>query len=237
MLTLSCFRCTARDPFPLSASATATLPSASLRTLANLRKAPKQDALRVLRALKTSSDQVSAWIQDEMRKTEGWAWPVQVGFHANESMRHVHLHVISSDLISPKLKNKKHYNSFHPSLGFFLHLNDVIAEVESGRAETKSIKEYDELLKLPLKSHYTDHQFANLPKLKVRTPRSLEFYSKLELTLLGVSLSRTTWRLSLRGGAGLRRRPSPLARPAARASARPTTTPPSTGNVRRRREG
>lgn len=22
-----------------------------------------------------------------MRKTEGWAWPIQVGFHANESMR------------------------------------------------------------------------------------------------------------------------------------------------------
>lgn len=46
-------------------------------------------------------------IEDEMRKNEGWTWPTQVGFHASESMRHVHLHVISTDFISPKLKNKK----------------------------------------------------------------------------------------------------------------------------------
>lgn len=41
-------------------------------------------------------------------------------------MDHIHLHIISSDLVSEKLKNKKHYNSFHPSLGFFLHLDDVL---------------------------------------------------------------------------------------------------------------
>lgn len=30
-----------------------------------------------------------------MLKNEGWVWGVEVGFHAVESMRHVHLHVIS----------------------------------------------------------------------------------------------------------------------------------------------
>jgi hypothetical protein len=68
--------------------------------------------------------------------------------------RQVHLHVISSDLISPKLKNKKyarflrfedfsltassgrHYNSFHPKLGFFLHLEDVLEQVEAGVVDT-----------------------------------------------------------------------------------------------------
>lgn len=39
---------------------------------------------------------------------------------------HLHLHIISSDLVSPSLKNKKHYNSFHPTAGFFLHLDDVL---------------------------------------------------------------------------------------------------------------
>ena len=39
--------------------------------------------------------------------------------------RHLHLHVISADLCSEKLKHKKHYNSFHPKLGFFLHLDEV----------------------------------------------------------------------------------------------------------------
>lgn len=121
----------------------------------------------MLCALKQSSEQVTKWIQDDMRKSEGWAWPVHVGFHANESMRTVHLHVISSDLISPKLKNKKHYNSFHPGLGFFLHLDDVIRQVEADRAKEKSAAEFDKLLRRPLASHYTGDEYANLPKLKV----------------------------------------------------------------------
>lgn len=41
--------------------------------------------------------------------------------------RHLHLHVISADLCSPAMKNKKHYNSFHPGRGFFLHLDDVMS--------------------------------------------------------------------------------------------------------------
>ncbi len=41
--------------------------------------------------------------------------------------RHIHLHIVSSDLCSEKLKHKKHYNSFHPKLGFFLHLDEVLS--------------------------------------------------------------------------------------------------------------
>lgn len=44
-----------------------------------------------------------------------------------KSMDHLHLHIISSDLVSNRLHNKKHYNSFHPSLGFFIHLDEVLA--------------------------------------------------------------------------------------------------------------
>jgi aprataxin len=41
-------------------------------------------------------------------------------------LRHIHLHVISSDLCSLSLKTKKHYNSFHPKHGFFLHIDEVL---------------------------------------------------------------------------------------------------------------
>ena len=41
--------------------------------------------------------------------------------------RHLHLHIVASDLFSDRLKHKKHYNSFHPKLGFFLHLDDVLS--------------------------------------------------------------------------------------------------------------
>jgi hypothetical protein len=46
--------------------------------------------------------------------------------YSDLGVSHLHMHIISSDLCSPSLKNKKHYNSFHPKLGFFLHLDDVL---------------------------------------------------------------------------------------------------------------
>jgi aprataxin len=39
----------------------------------------------------------------------------------------MHLHVLSADLCSDRMKNKKHYNSFHPKLGFFLDVDEVLS--------------------------------------------------------------------------------------------------------------
>lgn len=49
------------------------------------------------------------------------------GAQATICDRHMHLHVISADLTAPAMKKKKHYNSFHPKLGFFLHLEDIVS--------------------------------------------------------------------------------------------------------------
>lgn len=38
---------------------------------------------------------------------------VKVGVHSIPSLRNLHIHVISKDFHSPRLKNKKHYNSFN----------------------------------------------------------------------------------------------------------------------------
>ncbi|GJN90591.1 hypothetical protein Rhopal_003603-T1 [Rhodotorula paludigena] len=152
-----------RDPFRLSSGA--TVPSSHLTNLRALLKSPH--ALEVLQALRQAGEEVSDMIRDEMHKSEGWTWDVRMGFHAVESMRHVHLHVISSDMISPKLKNKKHWNSFHPTLGYFLHIGDVINDVEGGSLELDSTKSYEALLKCDLVSHYPPHRtFATIPKLK-----------------------------------------------------------------------
>ncbi|GAA5983614.1 hypothetical protein JCM11641_007300 [Rhodosporidiobolus odoratus] len=152
-----------RDPFPLDDGT--KLPSGHLESLSKLLKS--QHKLEVLKALERQADEVKEMIQDEMQKEEGWTWDVQIGFHAVESMRHVHLHVISSDLISPKLKNKKHYNSFHPKLGFFLHLHEVIEGVEDGSLKLQPPKHYESILKDDLVSYYNDHTYPNIPKLKV----------------------------------------------------------------------
>jgi aprataxin len=38
---------------------------------------------------------------------------------------------MSSDLVAPALKNKKHYNSFSPGLGFWLSLATVRSWIET----------------------------------------------------------------------------------------------------------
>lgn len=40
----------------------------------------------------------------------------KIGFHLNPSMRHLHLHVISNDFISDKLKQYKHWNIFNTDI-------------------------------------------------------------------------------------------------------------------------
>ena len=54
-----------------------------------------------------------------------------IGIIIDGCSRHLHLHVVSADLCATALKKKKHYNSFHPALGFFLHLDQVIAWLDA----------------------------------------------------------------------------------------------------------
>lgn len=41
--------------------------------------------------------------------------------------RHTHLHIISADFRGEYMRSKKHLNSFHPTLGFFIHLDEVLS--------------------------------------------------------------------------------------------------------------
>ncbi|OAA64637.1 histidine triad nucleotide-binding protein [Niveomyces insectorum RCEF 264] len=41
-----------------------------------------------------------------------WSQEVLVGVHARPSMNHLHVHVLSRDMHSARLRNRKHYNSF-----------------------------------------------------------------------------------------------------------------------------
>ncbi|BGP24857.1 forkhead-associated domain histidine triad-like protein [Rhodotorula toruloides] len=160
-----------RVPFPLVSGE--TVPASHLLNLASLLKSPH--ALEVLKALELQAEEVKEMIRDEMEKEEGWSWDVRIGFHAVESMRHVHLHVISSDMISPKLKNKKHWNSFHPTLGYFLHLSDVIRGVENDGYVLDSRASYGALLKEPLVSTYPPYEtLKNIPELQRHLQREWE---------------------------------------------------------------
>ncbi|KAL4912273.1 HIT-like domain-containing protein [Aspergillus aurantiobrunneus] len=51
-----------------------------------------------------------------------WEQDVMCGIHAHPSMNHLHVHIISVDRYSDRLKHRKHYNSF--STPFFVDIND-----------------------------------------------------------------------------------------------------------------
>ena len=97
--------------------------------------------------------------KDNMERT------YRIGFHAIPSMNQVHLHVISDDFDSDKLKNKKHWNSF--TTEFFIKVPDYIRNIEEHGKVSFDKKYYEELTKSPLKCHKCSQQQSNLPKLKL----------------------------------------------------------------------
>lgn len=63
-----------------------------------------------------------------------WAAEVKVGVHSVPSMNHLHVHVLSRDMHSERMKHRKHYNSF--TTEFFVPLDEFpMAEDDSRRRQ------------------------------------------------------------------------------------------------------
>jgi aprataxin len=58
---------------------------------------------------------------EELPAGRDWEQEVMVGIHAHPSMNHLHIHVLSVDRFSDKMRHKKHYNSF--ATPFFVDLD------------------------------------------------------------------------------------------------------------------
>ncbi|GJQ11642.1 hypothetical protein GpartN1_g3433.t1 [Galdieria partita] len=89
-----------------------------------------------------------------------------LGFHSVPSMDQLHMHIISTDFISPSLKTRKHWNSFHTD--FFLPMSYVLEEVGAGRKliTANSREQYLNMLKQPLFCHRCKKHFQNMKALK-----------------------------------------------------------------------
>ncbi|KAF9892529.1 aprataxin-like protein [Aspergillus nanangensis] len=59
---------------------------------------------------------------EELPPGRDWEADIMCGIHAHPSMNHLHVHVMSVDRYSDRLKHRKHYNSF--STPFFVPLDD-----------------------------------------------------------------------------------------------------------------
>ena len=49
----------------------------------------------------------------------------------HECCSHLALHVVSGDLVSEHMKNKRHYNEFNPKNGYFIRLKHVLEWFEA----------------------------------------------------------------------------------------------------------
>ncbi|KAF8212293.1 HIT-like domain-containing protein [Mycena galopus ATCC 62051] len=98
-----------------------------LTDLRTLLRGDKARAKQVISALNEDAKALRKEIEEEMLSRYGFKWGIWTGFHGAPSMAHLHLHVLSDDLLSDRMKNKKHYNSFRPKLGFFLDIEEVLS--------------------------------------------------------------------------------------------------------------
>ncbi|KAG2129595.1 hypothetical protein DEU56DRAFT_493054 [Suillus clintonianus] len=164
-------------------------PPLSARHLTDLRsllQCEKSVAKEVLMNLSEEANNAKKMIEEEMMKKYQFKWEIWIGFHPISSMEHLHLHVLSADLFSPKMKLKKHYNSFYPSLGFFLHLKDVLswfdAEPSYYRRMIKlDASQYQPLLKDgDLCCWRCDRALGSMPKLKAHLQEEFEKLTKIE---------------------------------------------------------
>ncbi|ORY28509.1 HIT-like domain-containing protein [Naematelia encephala] len=123
---------------------------------------------QVVNTLADAARDVEEMIRDEMVKTEGFEWKIDIGFHAIPSMKHLHLHVISDDRISPAFKTKRHLNSFRQDLGFFIPIMEVQRWVtqEDWYVKERGLYDAENLLSAPLTCPKCDEPFHSMPKLK-----------------------------------------------------------------------
>lgn len=145
--------------------------TARFKNLRTLLRWDRNKAKETIVQLQKDSEKVIEDIEDEMVRLHGYKWKIHIGFHAVPSMDHLHMHIISSDLCSPSLKNKKHYNSFHPDLGFFIHLNDVLSWLDGDDAYYETMSklpesQYEPILKSDLACWRCQATQKNIPTLK-----------------------------------------------------------------------
>ncbi|KAK2068811.1 hypothetical protein P8C59_003431 [Phyllachora maydis] len=115
------------------AAGAAALAAAELKRLVSTRSA----TVGARRAAEDAEDAAGAVPDDEaaLPPDRDFAADVRVGVHAHPSMRHLHVHVISRDMCSDKVRHRRHYNSFNTP--FFLPLADFPLAPDDERRESR----------------------------------------------------------------------------------------------------
>jgi aprataxin len=107
---------------------------------------------------------LARWLTSQFATSNPELAPLRAGFHAVPSMRQLHLHLISSDLDSPCLKTKKHYNSF--ATDFFIPPEAWIRQLQKQNALGVNARAAEEGLKREMRCFFTGKSLKNVPELK-----------------------------------------------------------------------
>ncbi|KAI0374935.1 hypothetical protein BV20DRAFT_935176 [Pilatotrama ljubarskyi] len=143
-----------------------------LRDLRSLLMLPREQAKAILVGLRRDALEAKRLVEEDMVRQHGFAWGLQIGFHALPSVEHLHLHIVSTDFLGDGFKKKRHCNSFHPTLGFFLDIDEVIRwfdpDIEPTWFAMKSSldkKEYEDLLRVDMSCPHCNEPFKTMPKM------------------------------------------------------------------------
>lgn len=102
---------------------------------------------------------------------------VRAGIHSVPSLANLHIHVITQDFFSPRLKNKKHYNSFTTS--FFVDFDELDPSKRSPAFKNTQKNPIQIIKNSLLRCTYCDKSFENKFKhLKLHLEK--EFINKFK---------------------------------------------------------
>jgi aprataxin len=101
----------------------------------------------------------------ELPAGRDWSKEVKSGIHANPSMSHLHIHVLSKDMVSEPMKKRNHYLSF--TTDFFVGLENFPLASDDHRRHYKHFPE-------DMLCWRCGRQFQNMPQLKEHLFKELE---------------------------------------------------------------
>jgi len=142
---------TIHDGFPKAAVHLLVLPRSRIASISEL----TSDHLPMMRNLAM----YVAWVMEKLKKNSagpGWVH----GIHAVPSLRQLHVHLLTLDMMSPAMKNAKHFNSFQPP--FLVSLDEVLSTLQDkGSFSERRLQEVHEEMKTgPLRCHRCGKAFG-----------------------------------------------------------------------------
>ncbi|TPX30626.1 hypothetical protein SmJEL517_g05853 [Synchytrium microbalum] len=126
-----------RDGYPKAKYHFLVMPRVPMDGLASL----KPSHIPLLHEMEAKGKEIA----DSIKVEDPKAADFKMGFHAIPSMKQLHLHVISQDFVSDKLKHRKHWVSFNSS--FFKSVEEVVELLEAKGRVHYNKAEYEDIIK------------------------------------------------------------------------------------------